>query len=95
MPVWHVSIARLSRSLDRVLLCSEWPPNVLRQARELQRRVLQGAGGDWEREDIGETALHLRRRLSADEINLLYKVNTSCPVFTRGAALEAVHAPTR
>ena len=88
--MWHVSIARIARSLDRVLLVSEWPPNVLRQARELQSRVLRGIGGEWEREEIGESAVHLRRRLSIEEMKLLRQVNASCPVFTHGAALAAI-----
>jgi hypothetical protein len=92
MPVWHVSVARLSRSMDRVLSVSEWPPNVLRQARELQRRILQMVGGTWEREEIGDSALHLRRRLSREEMALLHQVNSTCPVFTHGAALKEIHA---
>lgn len=90
MPVWHVSVARIARTLDRVLEVSEWPPNVLRQARELQRKVLRGVGGTWEKEEIGEMALHFRRRLSADEMKLLHQVNAACPVFTHGGALAEI-----
>lgn len=81
--------------MDRILPVCEWPLNVLRQARELQRLKLAGVGGSWEMEEVGEAALHLRRRLSPKEMGLLHMVNSACPVFTHGAALremEATHA---
>jgi hypothetical protein len=90
MPVWHVSVARIARSMDRILLVAEWPPNVLRQARDIQRRVLGGVGGEWQREEIGESAIHLRRRLSVEEMKILHQVNALCPVFTHGAALSEI-----
>jgi len=91
MPVWHVSVARLSRSLDRVLDLSDWPPNVWKQARELSQRILNGVGcDDWQREEIGKTALHTRRRLSPEGVKLLHQVNCGFPVFTHGAALGAI-----
>ena len=74
--------------MDRILLVAEWPPNVMEQARELQVKVLNGVGGLWQQEEIGESAIHLRQRLSAGEMNLLYRVNPACPVFTHGAALR-------
>lgn len=92
LQAWHVSIARVSRGMDRILPVETWPPNVLRQARELQRKVLQGVGCRWELEEMGESALHLRRRLSPKEMGLLHMVNSACPVFTHGAALKEMEA---
>ncbi len=86
MPVWHVSIARISRTMDRVLPTSEWPNVTLKQARKMREFMLRGAGGEWEKEEIGEKALHLRRRLNQKEIDMLFEVKADCPVFTHGAA---------
>lgn len=76
--------------MDRVQKVSEWPPNVLRQARDLQKHVLRGVGGTWEREELGDCAIHMRRRLSVTEMQLLHGINASCPVFTHGAALQEI-----
>jgi len=90
MPVWHVSIARLNKRGDQLLKVQEWPNNVRNQASELANRVLSGVGGLWQQDEIGDCAIHRRRRLSADEMRLLHKINASCPVFTYGQALKAV-----
>jgi hypothetical protein len=74
--------------MDHLIPVTEWPQNVIRQARELQTRILHGVGGNWEMEEKGGMALHLRRRLSIEEMNLLYQVNRTCPVFTHGAASD-------
>lgn len=74
--------------MDHLIPVAEWPQNVLRQARELQTRVLSGVGEKWEVEEQGDIALHLRRRLTVEEMKLLHQVNASCPVFTHGAATE-------
>ncbi len=92
MPVWHVSIARLSRSGDRVLQVSEWPNSIRREASELANGVLSGVGGTWERDETGECAIHRRRRLSEGEMRLLFQIRATCPVFTHGEALKAVLA---
>lgn len=90
MPVWHVSVARMSRTFERIIPVAEWPPNVMRQARDVQHRTLTGVGGTWMLEEIGETALHLRRRLSREEMRLLFRDHPSCPVFTHGSAMAEV-----
>jgi hypothetical protein len=92
MPVWHVSIARLNRKMDGIIPVSEWPNTLKSQASELKQRVLSGVGGQWERHEIGDMAVHLRRRLSREEMKLLHQVNSTCPVFTHGAALAEVLA---
>ena len=92
MPVWHVSIARISRSGDRLLMVGEWPNNVRIQASALADKVLAGVGGTWQMDEIGDSAIHRRRRLSAEEMRLLYQINHSFPVFTHGQALKAVLA---
>jgi hypothetical protein len=86
MPVWHVSVARISKDRSRIVPVSEWRPGVFLAARELQRQALSGAGADWQLEEIGLDAIHLRRRLSAPEIRCLYQAHPTCPVFTHGAA---------
>jgi hypothetical protein len=90
MPVWHVSVARISRHLDRIIPVSEWPPNVLHAAKLLQKQMLLGVGTDWNREEIGIDAIHLRRRLLALEIRRLHQMHPACPVFTHGAATAAL-----
>ena len=88
MPVWHVSIARIAKSMDRIVPVEEWQPITHRQARELQDLILVGVGGTWQMDEIGVSALHRRRRLSDDEMRLLHQVNSQCPVFTHGEALK-------
>lgn len=88
--MWHVSIARISKRGDRILKVEEWPNTVRNQASELADRVLYGVGGLWQVDEIGECAIHRRRRLSEDEMGLLYKVLPTCPVFTHGEALKVV-----
>lgn len=69
---------------------SEWPNTVRRDASELQNRILAGVGGEWQQDEIGESAVHRRRRLSEAEMVALYQVRPTCPVFTHGEALKAV-----
>jgi hypothetical protein len=88
--VWHVSIARLNRRMDGIIPVTEWPNTVNNQASELKERVLCGVGGSWQRHEVGERAVHLRRRLSRDEMKLLYTINSACPVFTDGAAMAEI-----
>jgi hypothetical protein len=91
--VWHVSVARINRAGDALIPVTQWPNNVLRQAKDLQDAVLRGVGGtDWQRDEVGESAIHRRRRLSAEEMRLLHQVNSQCPVFTHGKAMSAVLA---
>lgn len=90
MPVWHVSIARSDPVHLRVLRLSEWRAQTFRNAREIAHKMLLGVGGDWQMEEVGESALHTRRRLSAAEMGLLFQVNNACPVFTHGAARQAM-----
>jgi hypothetical protein len=92
MPVWHVSVARINKTMTGIIPVGEWPNNVRRQARELQERVLRGVGGQWEVAEEGVSAVHLRRRLSPDEMRLLYSAHPMCPVFTHGEALKVVLA---
>jgi hypothetical protein len=59
--------------------------------------VLDAVGGDWQRweggdgwqmwED-GDCAKHTRRRLSPNEMKLLYSILPTAPVFTHGCALQ-------
>ena len=88
--MWHVSIARLNRRGDRILPVEEWPRVVRNQATDLQKRVLKGVGGTWELLELGESAIHLRRRLSAEEMSLLHQIRSDCPVFTHGEALSVI-----
>lgn len=93
--MWHVSVARLNPNTpQRPLAVAQWPGAVMAGAKELQRRVLLGAGGlGWQATEIGQWAIHLRRHLSAAEMTYLYKTRPSCPVFTHGAAMQHVVQP--
>ncbi len=87
--MWHVSVARIHRSMIKLLPLKEWPGAVKAGAEALARRVILGRGQDWEFVELGDSALHLRRRLSVDEMKILYKVDPLLPVFTHGKAMEA------
>lgn len=66
MPVWHVSIAYKKNS--NVKRVSRWLPWTLDKAFELAEDLLFGVGsGEWYRK-LGDVAIHLRRRLSDEEI---------------------------
>ena len=90
MPVWHVSVARLNKTMSGIVPVSEWPNNVRRQASELQDRVLSGVGGTWQKDESGEMAIHRRRRLSVEEIRLLHLTLPVAPVFTHGEAMKCI-----
>jgi hypothetical protein len=88
--VWHVSVARWNKTLTAIIPVDQWPNNVRRQARELQERALFQVGGNWELFETGVSAMHLRRRLSKYEMELLYEAHPRCPVFTHGEAMKVV-----
>jgi hypothetical protein len=91
--VWHVSIARLSKRMDRVFPVSDWPNSVMRQAVEMADRILSGVGGEWRLQEIGDCAIHHRRRLSVSEMKHLLLINANCPVFTHGKAMSSLGLP--
>jgi hypothetical protein len=56
----------------------------------IQLNTLLHVGGDWEMEEEGESAVHLRRRLSKVEMQILHDISPACPVFTHGKALGVI-----
>lgn len=92
MPVWHVSLARISRDETRALQVAEWSRTAVIEAKRIADRILAGMGTSWEVEEFGKIAYHRRRRLNANEIRTLFKVLPTCPVFTHGAASSALPA---
>lgn len=90
MPVWHSSVARIADNFQRVLSLREWTRGIKAAARKVALDQVRGIGGQWELWQEGESAIHYRRRLSVEEMKLLHQVNSSCPVFTHGAALKVM-----
>ncbi len=88
--MWHVSVARINSDLTGIVPVERWSGAVLAGARELHRRVLIGRGQNWELEEIGEMAVHRRRRLSDEEMGILFSIKPDAPVFTHGVALRCI-----
>lgn len=88
--MWHVSIAKINSTGTAIVPVTLWPGAVTEGALALQRRILIGRGQSWERAERGDMAVHLRRRLSAEEMALLFRVKPAAPVFTHGCALKAM-----
>jgi hypothetical protein len=68
--VWHVSVARLSGSLD-VISSERWGDGTLREARRIAMSTLHGVGTGESVEMLKPTCLHVRRSLALDEMGTL------------------------
>lgn len=64
-PVWHVSVSWKGEQVSR------WPPKVKKQALSIATKLLQGVGSGRREELPRKISLHLRRRLSDEEIAAL------------------------
>jgi hypothetical protein len=96
LPVWHASIARINNQFSAIVPIEDWSPQLKSAAEQIAIKMLHGIGSHtWQRREIGDYAIHFRRRLTPKEMQLLHAVNSSCPVFTHGAALQAMDEATR
>lgn len=85
MPVWHASVARVNSLYSGVKRLHDWSRTELRMGDEIIAALLRGVGnGMREWREIGETALHVRRQLSAPEVTMLHQRLPAGPVFTHG-----------
>lgn len=85
--MWHASVARINANFTAVKALRQWDKATMETALKIALGLLHGVGtGEWENVEHGESALHVRRRLKATEMRLLFEINPSCPVFTHGKA---------
>jgi hypothetical protein len=93
--VWHASVARINGSFTAVKHVSEWDAETMRKATQIALGMLHGVGTNtWERFEKGDSAIHIRRRLKATEMRMLFEIMPTCPVFTHGKAIECMEGPT-
>ena len=71
---------------------ADWPQSMLANANQVAANALRGVGAEWEMVEMGDKALHVRRRCNASEMRVLYSVNPAAPVFTHGCALREMEA---
>jgi hypothetical protein len=93
MPVWHVSVARVAKDRRSIKPRALWSVAEIRHAARIAVTALMGVGvadKSYQWEENGEGAIHIRRRLSQPEIDLLHQQRPTCPVFTHGVARPSV-----
>lgn len=56
------------------------------KAQKILLDAIAGVGGEWQMWEDGEIAKHTRRRLSPQEMSLLFSILSTAPVFTHGKA---------
>jgi hypothetical protein len=62
------------------------------KAKKIAQDTVAGVGGDWQMWEDGDCAKHTRRRLAPTEMEQLFQVLPSAPVFTHGKACEFLGA---
>lgn len=87
MPVWHVSVARITGNRREIKPVDYWTNSEIRNAAAIAVKALDGVGNklhQWH--ERGEMAIHIRRQLTQPEIDRLHEIKPDAPVFTSGQA---------
>lgn len=92
MPVWHVSVARITSNRQSIKPVDLWVEREIREAAAIAVKALDGVGNklhQWH--ERGEQAIHIRRQLSQPEIDELFTRKPDAPVFLHGKAEASAH----